>query len=278
MYRTILPSGTLFKYEEYQTGDPERVIFFIHGANQTSFCWRRMISNLDMISNTLFVSLNLTGFGKSIPKYIPHTEEGKLEHCIIDLNLFYHWYKTQHPGITSYHVTAFSFGTYITLSWYLQFRPQLASLVLCAPYGLVKYIGKYGYLLGFLFKYKILWFVYKTLEYIKAFFRLHIHKYIVSENNYSYDMISSTFHWSLQTYYVKNPMANSLKDIDIPIHTVYSDNDYISPAGYGRLFYPDLVESYTILPGTSHVFIRDDAFKDLFVKFFQNHDHRSQQG
>lgn len=277
----LLPSGTLFKYEEFgdfqSKEDNMEIILFVHGANQTSFCWKQLIENLSSTSK-IFLSINLTGFGKSEPAFIPETNEEKLELAISDLNSFYLWYNSEKNF--KWKIVAFSFGTYISILWHLNFSPKIDTMVLCAPYGVFPDVGKWTFYLSFVFVRKLYLKVQRMIDYVRKWaFRSKPCKYLYEKHNYSYDIISSTITWSLKNgCFVSNPLLERIASINIPIHIVYAGNDIVSSYCQGnilQMIYPDIIKGFYVLKYSSHVFIRDKEFEQILNFLFFNKPPRN---
>lgn len=277
MNEICLESGTIFKYEEYiNKNDPiTSITLCIHGAFQTSFVFRNLINSVRQYHpDENFISINLTGFGKSSNNII--STDNLLELTIGDLNNFFEIYNSKYPGIY-WKIIAFSFGTYVSMSWIIDYKPKnIKCLILASPYGIFSHLGFWAYFWGIFFKTKI---YKKIVSFINLFFKYK--DYIIEPRNYSCELISNEVYTDLYSMYLKNSLIERFSSISVPVYFIYGGYDSLCPYEQGnilQILFPGIIKGFYVFRHLSHNLVYDEEFNSLirhilFDTNFKSMDH-----
>ena len=261
MKRVILETGTHFFYENFNSElDNNHAILLVHGACQTSFCFRDMISK-EFPMDTQYVSINLTGFGKS---YNPSVTIDPLELIIQDLYSFLTWYSIEH-GIKTWDIIAYSYGTYVTLNFLMKYEPDFINkIILTAPYGIFSHTSSYGFYWAFLIKHKL---YQKCISLINTFVKFH--NYVLECHNFSHDLIADGIHLDPSGAFINAPLINNFYKLKHKVHLIYGGEDTICPYDQGnilQIMYPDIVSRVYVLKNQDHYVLYSTEFKLLVRK------------
>lgn len=274
-----LDSGTHFYYDEIK-GNSDNVVLFIHGSYQTSFAFSKLVKNLENYSSdTTYISINLTGFGKSFNSSYQNFD--LMELSLWDIDNFFKKYNEENRNL-KWKIVAYSFGCYILMRWLDCMNKDecdnlpIDSIVLASPFGFFYHLSSYGYFWYYFFKYNIYGnYIYLVNKFMKY------QNYIIEDSNFSSHLIGDSVCNSTPTEtYVKKPILHVLNKITIPIYLIYGEKDSLIPFEQGnilQMLFPQIIKGNFIIKNTGHVFIYTADFEMYLKKILFSHKNENTQ-